>query len=217
MAHMEDLLDLYAEPYDPLRPVVCLDELPKQLLADLREPLPARPASDGKPGLFAREDYEYERCGVTNVFLWCEPLKGQRQIEVCTQRTMRDWATVIKALVDESFPEAEVIRLVIDNLNTHRLASLYVAFPPEEARRLARKLELHHTPKHGSWLNIAEIELAVLASQCLDRRIPDEGTVKVEAAAWEAERNAACRTVNWQFTTAAARIKLKHLYPSYSS
>ena len=153
---MEDLLDLYAEPYDPRRPVIGLDELCKQLLADLREPLPARPATAEHQGVPAREDYEYERRGVANVFLWCEPLRGHRQVEVTAHRTMRDWAHVVKDLVDVHFPEAEVIRLVGDNLNTHRLASLYVAFPPAEARRIARKLELHYTPKHGSWLNVAE-------------------------------------------------------------
>jgi hypothetical protein len=207
---MEDLLDLYAEPFDPSRPVVCFDELPKQLLADLREPLPAR------PGTPARHDYEYERRGVANLFLWCEPVRGHRHIEVTDHRTMRDWAHCIKDLVDVHYPDVTVIRLVVDNLNTHRLASLYVAFPPQEARRLARKLELHYTPKHGSWLNVAEIELAVLASQCLDRRIPDLETLRAEVAAWEAERNARCTTVDWHFTADTARHKLKHLYPSYS-
>jgi len=208
---MEDLLDLYAEPQDPARPVVCLDELPKQLLADVRQPLPAC------PGMPAREDYEYERRGVKNVFLWCEPLAGRRHIEVTDHRTMRDWAHCIKDLVDVHYPEVSVIRLVCDNLNTHRLASLYLAFSPTEARRIARKIELHHTPKHGSWLNAAEIELAILSTQCLGRRIPDMDTLRTEAAAWEAERNERCVTVDWHFTADNARHKLKHLYPSYSS
>ncbi len=200
---MEDLLELYAERHDPLRPVVCLDELPKQLLAEVREPLPVR------PGTPAREDYEYQRRGVKNVFLWCEPLAGKRHIDVTDRRTMRD-------LVDVHYPDATVIRLVEDNLNTHRLASLYLAFSPTEARRIARKLELQYTPKHGSWLNMAEIELAVLHRQCLDRRIPDIETLRSETAAWEAERYAQCVTVDWHFTTDKARTTLKHLYPSYS-
>ncbi len=198
---MEDVLDLYAEPYDPARPVICLDELPKQLLAEVREPLPVR------PGTPAREDYEYQRHGVKNVFLWCEPLRGTRHIDVTDRRTMRDWAHCVKDLVDGPYAGATVIRLVSDNLNTHRLASLYCAFPPDEARRIARKLELHHTPKHGSWLNAAEIELAVLSTQCLDQRIPDIETLRAETAAWEAERNERCVTVDWHFTTDNARLK----------
>jgi hypothetical protein len=208
---MEDLLDLYAEPYDPRRPVIGLDELSRQLLADVRAPLPMQ------PGKIAREDYEYERHGAKNLFLWCEPLQGKRHVEVTDHRTMRDWAHCIKDLVDVHYPDAEVIRLVIDNLNTHRLASLYVTFPPAEARRIARKLEMHYTPKHGSWLNIAEIELAVLVNQCLDRRMEDDEMLRTEASAWEADRNAECVTVNWHFTTDRARNKLKHLYPSYSA
>ena len=207
---MEDLLELYAERHDPLRPVVCLDELPKQLLAEVREPLPVR------PGTPAREDYEYQRRGVKNVFLWCEPLAGKRHIDVTDRRTMRDWAHTVRDLVDVHYPDATVIRLVEDNLNTHRLASLYLAFSPTEARRIARKLELQYTPKHGSWLNMAEIELAVLHRQCLDRRIPDIETLRSETAAWEAERYAQCVTVDWHFTTDKARTTLKHLYPSYS-
>jgi hypothetical protein len=208
---MEDLLDLYAEPYDPTRPVICLDEMPKQLLADVREPLPTR------PGTPARADYEYERHGVKNLFLWCDPLRGRRHIEVTDHRTMRDWAHCIKDLVDGQYADATVIRLVVDNLNTHRLASLYLAFAPAEARRIARKVEIHYTPKHGSWLNMAEIELAILSTQCLDRRLPTIETLRAETAAWEAERNEQCVTVDWHFTADSARHKLKHLSPSYSS
>lgn len=208
---MEDLLDLYAEPYDPDRPVVCLDELPIQLLADTRDPLPAR------PGTPAREDYEYERRGTANLFLWCEPLAGKRQVTVTERRTMEDWAQCIKDLVDTHYSAATTIRLVVDNLNTHRLASLYVAFSPTEARRIARKLEIHYTPKHGSWLNMAEIELAVLTRQCLDRRIPDRATLTTETAAWNDARDTACVTVDWHFTPTDARTKLKHLYPAYQS
>lgn len=208
---MEDLLDLYAEPHDPLRPVVCLDELPIQLLAHTRDPLP------GRPGTPAREDYEYERRGTANLFLWCEPLAGKRRVTGTERRTMQDWAHCIKELVDIHYPHATTIRLVVDNLNTHRLASLYVAFSPVEARRIARKLEIHYTPKHGSWLNMAEIELAVLTRQCLDRRIPDLDTLRIQATAWNHARNAACVTVDWHFTADTARTKLKHLYPAYQS
>lgn len=208
---MEDLLDLYAEPYDPAHPLVCLDELPIQLLADTRDPLPAR------PGTPAREDYEYERRGTANLFLWCEPLAGTRRVTVTERRTMQDWAACIKDLVDVRYPDATSIRLVVDNLNTHRLASLYTAFAPAEARRIARKLEMHYTPKHGSWLNMAEIELAVLSRQCLNRRISDLETLRAETTAWNTARDAACVTVDWHFTTDHARTKLKHLYPTYQS
>jgi hypothetical protein len=206
---MEDVLDVYTRPYDPRRPQVCLDETSRQLLGEVMPPLSPAP---GRP---AREDYEYVRGGVCNLFLAIEPLRGWRHVTVSDRRTRRDFAHVIKELVDVHYPAAEMIVLVLDNLNTHTPASLYEAFPPAEAKRLADKLELHHTPKHGSWLNMAEIELGVLAGQCLDRRLPDRATLEREAAAWEAARNAATRTIDWRFTTADARIKLKHLYPSF--
>jgi hypothetical protein len=205
---MEDVLAVYTRPYDPKRPQVCMDEASKQLLREVRAPLPVQP---GRP---ARLDYEYERGGVVNLFLFCEPLAGRRWVDVTEHRTKRDWAHQIRDLVDVRYPEAECIVLVMDNLNTHTPAALYEAFPPAEAKRLADKLEIHHTPKHGSWLNIAEIALSVLSRQCLDRRVPDFATLAAEVAAWEAERNAAGGTVDWRFTTADARIKLKRLYPS---
>ncbi len=204
---MEDVLDVYTRPYDPKRPQVCMDEMPKQLLKDVRDPLPM------KPGLVERVDYEYAREGVVNVFLFCEPLTGQRWVDLTAQRTKVDWADQIKDLVDVHYPEAERIVLVCDNLNTHTPASLYEAFPPEEAKRLADKLEIHYTPKHGSWLNIAEIELSILSRQCLDRRIPDFLTLLTDVRAWENRRNAKRGKVDWRFTTADARIKLKRLYP----
>jgi len=205
---MEDVLDVYTRPHDPRRPLVCMDETSKQLLRDARAPLPPRP---GQP---ARVDYEYEREGVVNLFLACAPLAGQRWVTVTARRTMVDWAHLIKALVDERYPDAERLVLVQDNLNTHTPAALYEAFPPAEAKRLADKLELHYTPKHGSWLNIAELELSVLSRQCLARRVPDAATLVAEVAAWEARRNARGGPVDWRFTTADARIKLKRLYPS---
>ncbi len=207
--HMEDLLDLYTQPYDARFPMVCMDETSKQLLRDVQAPLPA------KPGRVKREDYTYERTGVLNLFLFCEPLRGWRSVTVTERRTKLDWATQIKELVDVHYPEAERIRLVLDNLNTHTPAALYEAFEPAEARRLARKLELHYTPKHGSWLNVAEIEMSVLGRQCLNQRVPDEETLVAEVAAWEEDRNAAGGTIDWQFTTEDARIRLKHLYPVY--
>jgi hypothetical protein len=209
--HMEDVLDVYRRPYDPRCPNICLDETSKQLLADVRA------GQAMKPGRVAREDYEYERHGVANLFLWCEPLTGRRHVEVTDRRTKEDWARVVKDLVDSHYPDAERIVLVMDNLNIHTPAALYEAFEPAEAKRIADKLEIHHTPKHGSWLDIAEIELSALARQCLDRRIPDQDTLIKEVAAWEQERNAAQVTVDWQFTTADARVKLKHLYPSVHS
>lgn len=204
---MADLLEVYTRPYDPNRPVVCLDEQPEQLLGDVRLPLPMQP---GQP---AREDYEYERRGTANLFLGCEPLAGRRWVEVTDRRTAVDWAHQIKALVDARYPEAERIVLVVDNLNTHTPASLYEAFPPAEAKRLADKLEIHYTPKHGSWLHIAEIELAILSRQCLGRRIPDTATLQAEATAWAERRNATGGKVDWRSTTDDARIKLKRLYP----
>ena len=184
-----------------------MDEMPKQLLKDVRDPLPM------KPGLIERVDYEYAREGVVNVFLFCEPLTGHRWVDLTAQRTKVDWAHQIKNLVDVRYPEAERIVLVCDNLNTHTPAALYEAFPPEEAKRLADKLEVHYTPKHGSWLNIAEIELSILSRQCLDRRVPDFLTLLTEVRAWEHRRNAQGGKVDWRFTTADARIKLKRLYP----
>jgi DDE superfamily endonuclease len=205
---MEDVLDVYHWPYDPAFPTVCLDETSKQLVAEVRTPLPA---ASGQP---VREDYEYERRGVANLFLVAEPLRGQRHVTVTDHRTAQDFATVIKDLVDVRYPHAERITLVLDNLNTHSIASLYATFPPAEAKRLADKLELHHTPKHGSWLNIAEIEFSVLARQCLDRRIPDKEALMAEVSAWEWERNRASIGVKWRFTTDDARIRLQHLYPA---
>ncbi len=205
---MEDVLEVYTRPYDPQRPQVCLDETSRQLLAQVTPPRPVA------PGQLAREDYEYERRGVCNLFVVCEPLAGWRDVMVSDRRTRIDWAHCIKDLVDVHYPDAEQIVLVQDNLNTHTPASLYEAFPPAEAKRLADKLELHYTPKHGSWLNMAEIELAVLAEQCLDRRLADRATLEREVEAWQAARNADGRGVNWRFTTEDARIKLKHLYPA---
>ena len=205
---MEDVLDVYTRPYDPRYPQVCMDEVSKQLLRDTRAPLPAT------PGKVQRVDYEYEREGVINLFLFCEPLQGQRWVTVTDRRTKADWAQQIKDLVDVRYPEAERIVLVMDNLNTHGPASLYEVFPPAEAKRLADKLEIHYTPKHGSWLNIAESELSVLSRQCLDRRVPDVTTLIAEVVAWEARRNAVRRPIEWRFTTVDARIKLTRLYPS---
>jgi hypothetical protein len=205
---MEDVLDVYTRPHDPARPVVCLDETSRQLLADTRPPLPPAP---GRP---AREDAEYTRAGVVNLFLVSEPLRGWREVRVSDHRTRLDWAACIQELVDVHYPQAERIVLVLDNLNIHSPASLYEAFPPAEAKRLADKLEIHHTPRHGSWLTMAEIELSVLQRQCLDRRLGDRVTLKGEVAAWVAARNRACQRIDWRFTTADARIKLRHLYPT---
>jgi hypothetical protein len=205
---MEDVLEVYTRPYDPRRPLVCFDETSKQLLRDAR---PAQPPAPGRP---TRVDYEYEREGVLNLFLCCEPLAGRRWVDVTAQRTRRDWALQIQQLVDVRYPDAECIVLVMDQLNTHPPGALYDVFAPAEAKRLADKLEIHYTPKHGSWLNIAEIEFSVLSRQCLDRRVPDAATLTREVAAWQERRNAAARPVDWRFTTADARIKLKRLYPS---
>jgi hypothetical protein len=207
VARMEDVLDVYARPPDPRRPLVCFDEGSKELHGEVRAPLPAIP---GHP---ARFDTEYERHGTANLFLWCAPLLGKRDVAVTAQRTRIDFAHAIRDLVDVRFPDAERIVLVLDNLNTHDPASLYLAFPPAEAKRIWDELEVHPTPKHGSWLNMAEIELSVLGRQCLDRRIADRATLAVEVAAWATRRNAEAVTVDWQFTTADARTKLKHLYP----
>jgi hypothetical protein len=208
VAQLEDVLDVYERPYDPRFPQVCLDETSKQLVGEVREPLPPAP---GQP---RREDYEYERKGVANLFLVTEPLRGWRHVTVTDQRTAVDFAHVIRDLVDVRYPDAERIVLVLDNLNTHTPAALYAAFPPQEAHRLNAKLEWHHTPKHGSWLNMAEIEFSVLARQCLDRRIADKGALKGEVALWQARRNQARSGSHWRFTTADARIKLRRLYPA---
>jgi DDE superfamily endonuclease len=204
---MEDVLEVYHRPYDEKRPLVCLDEASKQLVGEAVQPLPAEP---GQPERF---DYEYVRNGTANLFLVSEPLLGWRHVEVTERRTAVDFAGVVRWLVEELHPEAEVVVLVMDNLNTHKLASLYEAFPPEQARRMTEKLEIHHTPKHGSWLNMAEIELSVLAGQCLDRRIASEAELRGEVEPWEAERNERQVGIDWRFRTADARIKLRKLYP----
>ena len=206
---MEDVLNLYHQAYDARYPLICFDEGSKQLIAETRTPLPM------KPGEVVRYDYEYERQGVCNLFMFFEPLRAWRHVKVTERRTKVDFAHGMQWLADEVYPEAKVIRIVMDNLNTHGPASLYEAFPPAEARRLLDRLEFHYTPKHGSWLNMAEIELGILARQCLDRRIADQELLANEIAAWEARRNASKATVNWQFTTDDARIKLKKLYPSF--
>jgi len=205
---MEDVLEVYKRPYDPQRPVVCLDETSKQLIGEVRKPVPAA------PGQVAHYDSEYVRHGVANLFMLFEPLAGRRDVEVTDRRTKKDYAQCLRQLSDELYPNAEVIVLVQDNLNTHSPASLYEAFPPAEAQRLAERFEFHYTPKHGSWLDMAEIELGVLGRQCLSRRIEDIDTLRKEAKAWERSRNQAEAKVNWQFTTADARIKLRRLYPS---
>ena len=205
---MEDVLDLYHNPYDPQRPVVCFDESSKQLIGQVRAPLPLT------AGQVQRFDYEYERHGTCNLFMFFEPLAGWRHIKVTERRTKVDWAHCMKELVDEHYPNAELIRVVMDNLNTHNPAALYETFKPEEAKRLLDRLEFHNTPKHGSWLNMAEIEFSVLFRQCLDRRIPDADTLVSEVAAWKTDRNTRQTTVNWRFTTDDARIKLRSLYPS---
>ena len=205
---MEDVLDVYTRPYDPTRPQICLDETSRQLLADTRSPLP--PA----PGRLARHDPEYAREGVANLFLVTEPLRGWRQVRVSAQRTRIDFAACIKELVDVHYAAAERIVLVMDQLNTHSPASLYQAFPPAEAKRLVDKLEIHYTPTHGSWLNMAEIELSVLARQCLNRRLGNRATMEGEVAAWATARNATSSAIDWRFTTGDARIKLKRLYPA---
>ena len=210
VACMEDVLDLYAEEYNEQRPVVGFDETSKQLIAETRVPLPA---ASGRP---ERYDYEYQRNGVRNLFIFCEPKRGYRHLAVTEQRTMQDFARQMKWLVDVGYPQAARVRVVLDNLNTHKPASLYEAFAPEEARRILRKLEFHYTPKHGSWLNIAEIELSVFSRQCLDRRIGDEEALRSEIKKLEEARNAACAKIEWRFTTADARQKLRRLYPSTS-
>ena len=204
---MEDVLELYQQPYDAKQPLVCMDETTKQLLSEVNEPLPAR------PGLPERFDYEYKREGVANLFMFFEPFQGRRHVKVTDHRTRLDWAEAMRELSDIAYPEAEKILVVLDNLNTHGPASFYEAFTPGEARRLANRFEFHFTPKHGSWLNVAEIELSVLSRQCLDRRLADKEVLAQEVLAWEEERNAQVVKVHWRFTTADARIKLAHLYP----
>jgi hypothetical protein len=204
---MEDVLEVYQRPHDPAHPVVCLDETSKQLIAETRLPIPA------KPGHPARHDYEYERNGTANLFMLFAPLEGWRHVEVTDRHTSVDYAEIIKDLSDKHFPDAAKIVLVQDNLNTHKPASLYEAFPAAEARRLVERFEWHYTPKHGSWLDMAESELSVLTNQCLDRRIPDKQTLIKEVAAWENSRNQKNTKADWQFTAADARVKLKRLYP----
>jgi hypothetical protein len=205
---MEDVIGVYHRPYDAAYPQVCVDEGGKQLIGDVREPLPVRPGSP------ARQDSEYERHGTANLFMAFEPLAGRRVVEVTERRTAADFAGFLKRLLDEVYPAAAKVVLVTDNLNTHGPGSLYEAFDPAEARRLADRIEWHYTPKHGSWLNMAEIELSALARQCLDRRIPDRDTLAREVAAWAAGRNADRVGAAWRFTTADARIRLKKLYPT---
>ena len=206
---MEDVLDVYTQSYDEERVLVCLDETTKQQIMEVRQPVEAA------PGREYRYDAEYKRNGVSNVFMLFAPLESWRHVEVTDQRTKLDWAQVVRQLVDEHFPEVKKIVLVMDNLNTHSPSSLYEAFRPEEAKRILDRLEIHYTPKHGSWLNMAEIELSILARQCLSRRIPDQQTLRHEAAAWEKTRNEDAATIDWRFTTQDARIKLKRLYPSF--
>jgi len=207
VCHMEDILEVYRRPLDPQRPLVCMDEMPYQLIAETRVPLPLR------PGHVPCHDYEYKRAGVANIFMVFTPLLGQRWTRVTKRRTRQDWAYLIRDVVDGLFPEAERIVLVVDNLNTHVGGALYETFPPAEARRILNKLEIHYTPKHGSWLNMAEVELSVLSRQCLDRRMATHKRLAREVSAWNQYRNTSATTVDWQFTTAEARIKLKRLYP----
>ena len=204
---MENVLEVYHRPYDANRPVVCMDETSKQLVKETRATQPA------SPGRAARIDYEYERNGTANVFLFVEPLAGWRKVNITDRRTRSDWAEQIRALADVHYPSAERITLVMDNLNTHHVSSLYEAFPPAEARRLMERLEIIYTPKHGSWLNVAEIELGVLNRQCMGERIGEKGNLIEKASAWECTRNDTTAKINWHFTTADARIKLRRLYP----
>jgi hypothetical protein len=207
---MEWVLDVYKMPYNPLIPVVCMDESPKQLIKETRVPIERRPGYD------AKEDYEYERCGVANIFMVNEPLTGKRYVKVTDRKTKKDWAHLIKGIADEHYPQAEKIRLVMDNLGTHKPAALYEAFVPEEAKRIWNRFEFVYTPKHGSWLNMAEIELHVLMGQCLNRRIDNIETMEHEVKAWQNDRNNKKAIINWQFTNDKARIKLKKLYPTIS-
>ena len=211
VACMEDVIDVYELPYDPMYPVVCMDEKPYQLLDDVRQPLSVRPGDNQKT------DSEYKRNGTCSIFAFVEPLGGRHHASVHEHRTAIDWAMEIKYLSDEMFPDAKKIILVMDNLNTHKAASLYKAFPPSEARRIIKRLEIHYTPKHGSWLDMAEIELNVMTRQCLSRRIENIAKLREELAAWEVERNTVAAKVNWQFRTADARVKLSSLYPRFTT
>jgi hypothetical protein len=205
---MEDVLEVYHLPYDSDYPVVCMDESCKRLVGEVRQPIPC------EPGQALRIDDEYVRNGVAEIFMEVEPLAGKRHVVATGHRTRKDWAIRIKEMLDERYPDATKVRLVMDNLNTHNAASLYEAFAPVEARRLAERLEIHYTPKHGSWLNMAEIELSALKGQCLDRRIPDMAAMQAALTAWQNDRDNRAKTISWQFTTDNARIKLKHLYPN---
>ena len=205
---MEDVLDLYEEPYDLNKPLICFDELPYQMVAEKRTPLP------DKPGRPQRYDYEYERKGMVNIFAFFEPKSGWRHLDITDRRTAVDFALEVRRLVDEHYPEAEKVRVILDNLNTHTGAALYQAFAPEEARRILRQLEFHYTPKHASWLNMVEIELSVLWRQCLERRIPDAQRLAREIGAWEQKRNEGGARVDWRFTASDAREKLARLYPA---
>ena len=204
---MEDVLDIYSWEYDKRYPVVCMDEQPTQLVKETRKPLPPRP---GNP---ARYDFEYERNGMANSFLFTEPLAGWRKVSVRDTKTKRDWAIEVKSLLDDDYPKAELVILICDNLNTHTFGALYETFEPSEAKRLADRLDIRHTPRHGSWLNIAEIELSVMTRQCLTRRIPDIKSLRRKTTAWAAQRNANQKGINWRFKTKDARIRLKSLYP----
>ncbi len=208
VAHMEMVLDIYKMPYDQAFPVICMDESPKQLIKQTRLPMEAKKGSDRK------EDYEYERCGVANIFMANEPLSGKRYVKVTDSRTKKDWAVFIKQIADEHYPQAEKIRLVMDNLATHKAAALYEVFEPQEAKRIWDRFEFIYTPKHGSWLNMAEIELNVLMRQCLNRRIDKIEIMTQEVQAWQKDRNNKNAVINWQFTNEKARIKLKRLYPT---
>ncbi|PSQ79850.1 MAG: IS630 family transposase [Bacteroidetes bacterium QH_6_63_17] len=211
VAKMEDVLSVYKRPYDEDRPVVCMDEMSRQLLKHVREP------TDPKPGTPRRHDHHYERNGTVNLFTFFEPLAAHRVVFTRDRRTKVDWAECVRRVLDEHYPQAQTVVLVMDNLNTHGPSSLYEAFGPTEARRLAERLEIHYTPEHGSWLNMAEIEQSVMARQALSRRVPDRGTMERRTTAWQKQRNAADATVDWQFTTEEARIKLKRLYPKNNS
>lgn len=204
---MEDVLEIYHRPYDPLVPVICMDESNKQLVSHTREPLPVA------PGMPLRVDDEYVRHGVADIFMAVEPMAGKRHVSITERRTRVDWAVFMRDVMDNHYPDANKIVLVLDNLNTHGTASFYEAFSPEEAYRLASRLEIHYTPKHGSWLNMAEVELSVLTGQCLDRRIGDIETMRREVAAWERDRNNKGADITWRFTTEDARVKLRRLYP----
>ena len=208
VACMEDVLELYAQPYDPDCPVICMDEKPYQLLGEVAEPIPM------KPGSCAKTDYEYERNGTCSIFMFCEPLGGWRHVYARDRRTKVDWALEVDELLTVHYPRVPKIKLVTDNLNTHNISSLYEAFVPEKARALARRLEIHYTPKHGSWLNIAEIELSALSRQALKKRIDDINKLNSALTVWESDRNLAQKGVEWQFTSADARVKLRHLYPA---